>query len=358
MAEFTRPTLAAIVARVQGDIEATLTGASARLRRTPERALGLSLAGASHALHGHMSWLARQVVPSSGMARRMLDLWASAFLQTPLILATPSTGLGTASGTGTVTAGTEFVRLADGALFTADATTAIGGFSDIAITSSATGAAANMEDGELLQLVSPIADVGSTLTIAPGGLTGGTDDETGVALLARLLNNLRNPPKGGGEGDYVAWALETPGVGATRAWEYRGTDGSGNPGTGRVAVTFVLDNHATSLIPDGAAVTAVQTYIDARAPAETFVFAPTPITLGITGTMTPDDATVKAAAVAEVAAMLLRVAEPGGTIPLSQINEAISSAAGETDHVITLPAADATHAFGELAVPPSSWTDA
>jgi uncharacterized phage protein gp47/JayE len=47
--------------------------------------------------------------------------------------------------------------------------------------------------------------------------------------------------------------------------------------------------------------------------------------------------------------MLLRDAEPGGTILISHIREAISIAAGEVDHVLSAPAANVTHASGQLA---------
>ena len=51
----------------------------------------------------------------------------------------------------------------------------------------------------------------------------------------------------------------------------------------------------------------------------------------------------------ELRDMIRRVAEPGGTIPVSKIWEAISIAAGEEKHVVTIPSADVTHDTGEIA---------
>ena len=90
----------------------------------------------------------------------------------------------------------------------------------------------------------------------------------------------------------------------------------------------------------------MQTHIDdpSRRPvtADVTVFAPTAVPMNFTIELTPSDATTKAAVIAELEDLILREAEPGGTILLSHINEAISLAAGETDHILTVPSADVT----------------
>jgi uncharacterized phage protein gp47/JayE len=58
---------------------------------------------------------------------------------------------------------------------------------------------------------------------------------------------------------------------------------------------------------------------------------------------------VQAAVAAELADLLRREAEPGGTILVSHLREAISIAVGETNHVLSSPAADVTHATGQIA---------
>lgn len=347
---FTRPTVPELIARIQDDIEGAVSGVSARIRRTVEYGIARALAGAAHGLHGHLAWLALQVVPGPDMAERFVLLWADRFLEVGRIDAAQATGTATATGSGgTLPAGTEVVRLADGVSYTVDAEVVgvSGTGSTVVMTAVETGLTANMASGETVSLVSPIANVDSVMTIDSAGLTGGVDIETIPALLARLLLSIKNPPLGGARGDYVKWALQVPGV--TRAWEYRGLDGVGNPAAGKVAVTFVRDGDG-SIIPDAGEVAAVQSYLDARAPSQVIVFAPTAVAFDFTASIVPNTAAVQAAAEAEVAAFILRTAEPGATILWSQVNEAISAATGETDHTLTTPAADKAHAYGQLAV--------
>ncbi len=80
----------------------------------------------------------------------------------------------------------------------------------------------------------------------------------------------------------------------------------------------------TDGIPSAATAAAVKTYIDARRPV--------------------------AAVAASLADLIRRQAEPGGTLLISHIREAISTAAGEHDHELISPAADVTHATGHIAV--------
>jgi uncharacterized phage protein gp47/JayE len=89
--------------------------------------------------------------------------------------------------------------------------------------------------------------------------------------------------------------------------------------------------------------------------ADVTVFAPTPVKLDFTISLTPDTTAARAAVQAELEDLLLREAEPedgdgSGTILVSHIREAISLAAGETDHALTAPAADVTLAAGEMSV--------
>jgi uncharacterized phage protein gp47/JayE len=47
--------------------------------------------------------------------------------------------------------------------------------------------------------------------------------------------------------------------------------------------------------------------------------------------------------------LILRDAQPGATLKISHIREAISIAAGEDDYVLTAPAADVAMATGQMA---------
>jgi uncharacterized phage protein gp47/JayE len=64
--------------------------------------------------------------------------------------------------------------------------------------------------------------------------------------------------------------------------------------------------------------------------------------------LTPNTQAVKDAVTAELADLHRREAAPGTIFLLSHIKEAISIAAGETNHVLTVPSADITPATGAI----------
>ncbi len=116
---------------------------------------------------------------------------------------------------------------------------------------------------------------------------------------------------------------------------------------------FVMDDKSGTIIPDASEVQTVQDYLDTVAPitADVTVYAPTPVTVDFTISVTPDTAAVRAAIEAELEAYILREASANGvSFPLSQLNEAISLAEGETDHTMTVPAAAPTFTTGQIAV--------
>ncbi|MDP1682722.1 MAG: baseplate J/gp47 family protein, partial [Burkholderiales bacterium] len=180
-------------------------------------------------------------------------------------------------------------------------------------------------------------------TVTAAGITNGADTEIDASLRARLLKRIQQPPHGGAKYDYEAWALEVAGV--TRVWVY-----PAELGLGTVTVRFARDDDA-SIIPDAAEVTAVQDYINARRPvtAQVTVAAPVAVPRNFTIQLTPNTQVVRDAVTAELTDLIRRESEPGGTILLSHIREAISIAAGETNNVLSAPAADVTHTTGQMA---------
>lgn len=354
---FTRPTLAELITRISTDVESKLNGVNARLRRTVEYVLSRSMAGLTHGMYGHLAWVAEQILPDQA-AERYLLRWADLFGITRLEgvkagqPATASDAI-TVTGTGgTVPLGAIWVRPADGATFTTDAEVGpISGTDTVNVTATEVGASFNMTTGQTLTLETPITNISSDAVVGAGGITEGTDLETLEAVLARLLAILQKPVLGGAPGDHVIWALEVPGV--TRAWEFAGIDGVGNPGIGKVSLTFVRDGDGSgaAIIPDAGEVTAVQDHVQAKSPAEVITFAPTAVNYATTIQLEPNTSPVQAAVEAELADMLLRDAVPGQEVLNSRTNEAISAAEGETDHVLVSPASNKQHAFGELAIP-------
>lgn len=338
---FSRPTLASLITRILAGVRSRLT--ADQMRRSDAEVYARELAGSSHELHGHLQFIAQNVIYDTAESE-YLDRWASIWLTTPRIPAAPAVGFITITGTnGTlVPAGTVFVR-ADGAEYDtdADATIALGS-AVAAITAILPGQAGSASAGTVLSLSTPITGINSDAAVTAAALTGGADIEDDSSLRARLLSRIQQPPHGGTNYDYKNWALEVPGV--TRAWVY-----PNELGLGTVTVRFVRDNDV-SLIPDAGEVAAVQSYIDALRPvtAALTVVAPVPVPLDFTIALTPNTQAVKDAVTVELVDLLNREAQPGGTILLSHIREAISIAAGETNYVMTAPSADVTNTTGNM----------
>ncbi|WVR18344.1 baseplate J-like protein [Bordetella phage PY223] len=341
---FQRPTLTEIIDRTFSDLTSRLNLQGALLRRSVVGVLARVLAGTSHMLHGHLEWIAKQAIPDTAdeWLPRWASIWGIARKEAEFASGNVSF-VGTINGT-IIPSGT-IVKRSDGVEYeTQSDATVSAGAATATVRALQAGSAGNTNAGTALALVFPIAGVNSAATAAAGGITNGSDVEGDDSLRARMLARIQQPPHGGADFDYKAWALEVPGV--TRAWVY-----PLHLGPGTVGITFVRDND-TPIIPDPAEVQAVQDHIDALRPvtAEAVVFAPVAEPLDFTISVTPATAAIKAAIEAELRDLLARESEPGGTLYLSRINEAISIAAGEFDHTLVSPSADVVKATGHLAV--------
>ena len=126
-----------------------------------------------------------------------------------------------------------------------------------------------------------------------------------------------------------------------------------NTGPGTVGLAFVRDNDTPSIIPDAGEVTQVQEYIDERRPitVEFTAFAPATQAVNFTIDLLSEDTTeIRDAVIAELNDLFFREAAPGGTLLISHIREAISIAAGETDHILNAPVANIVAPAGTLLV--------
>jgi len=346
---FNRPDLPTLIERAVADLESRLPGADARLRRSNLNVLARVHAGATHGLYGYLDWLARQILPDTADAE-FLERHAAIWLASGRVPAAYASGQATVTGTdgAVIPAGTVFKRT-DGTAYAVESEATIaGGSAVVTLVAEEVGQDGNADAASALTLDTPIAGVNASATVTADALTGGADIEDDDSLRARLLERIKEPPMGGAKADYVAWAKEVPGI--TRAWCYPGEQGDGT-----VTVRVVRDDDA-SLIPDEAEIAVVQAYIDERRPvaAELFVVAPLAVPVAFEIQLVPATATVKAAVEASLRDLLLREAEPEGgygegKILVSHIREAISLAAGETDHQLIAPVADVTLTVGQMA---------
>ncbi|WP_439861637.1 baseplate J/gp47 family protein [Pseudomonas sp. MBLB4136] len=343
---FIQPTLVELRQQAAADIETYLPGGDARTRRTVSGVLGQALAGAVQGLHANIQARERNFLPDERAEAEGVERWA-ALLGYWYLDATAAAGSLAVSGSSgaVLDAGTR-LQYSDGTVYatTADLTLA-GSSGSVAVSAQALGAAGNLPAGAKLTLLSPVAGINSTLTVEGSGLTGGADQEDLSALRSRVLSRLRLPPMGGSAADYQAWALEGHAA-VTRAWVSPLEQG---PNT--VVVRVVCDNEV-DLIPTTPVLDAVLAYIDSQRPvtAEVFVVAPVAVPLDFEIQLTPDSTALRERVSSALQDLLRREAEPGGTILRTHIAEAISTAVGETDHVLQAPAANVTHAAGEMAV--------
>ncbi len=339
---YSRPTLAQIIERVRTDVLTRLSMDDV-LRRSDAEVYARVIGAVTHGLYGFIDWLSNQLIYDTA-EREYLERWASIWGISREAAAAATGSVTFTKQAGAVIPAGALLQALDGVQYvtTADATESSPTSAAAPVAAVVPAAAGNRATGQTLTLVSPIAGV------QPGALAsalvGGADEESDESLRASLLRRIQQPPQGGAADDYVTWALEVPGV--TRAWVY-----PGELGVGTVVVRFVRDNDV-SPIPDSGEVAAVQAYIDARRPvtAQVTVVAPVavPLNFSISG-LVPDTPTVRAAVEAELADLLLRTAQPGGTILLSHIRAAISAAAGESDYTLVSPTGSVTNTVGNMS---------
>jgi uncharacterized phage protein gp47/JayE len=346
---FATPTLKELRDRIASDIETRVPGADARTRRSILGVLSFVLAAGFYALYGFLSWIARQVLVDTA-EDELLDRHAGIYgiVRDAAVRAQFNVAVTGTNGT-LIPVGTVLAR-ADAEEFTtnADGTIAAGTVT-ITVTARKAGASGNTSVGTSLPFASPISGALTPVVAAAAPATDvvGADEQDDDDLRAEVLARIQNPPQGGAAHDYVAWAKGVPGV--TRAW-------ATSPGVGEVQVYFVRDvDHVdgaswTDIIPSAGEVTAVDDYIDARRPvtADVTVSAPTGTLDAFTIHISPDTATIRAAVEDELDDLYLRAAEPGATIFLSQIREAVSRAAGESDNTVSVPAGNITHASDQM----------
>jgi uncharacterized phage protein gp47/JayE len=154
---FERPTLRTLINRAISDLETTLTGLDARLRRSFENAICFVTAGLAHGLHGHLFYVSRQLFPdlAEGIYLRR---WASIWGVEPN---DPAFAVGTInvdnSGGLDMPAGTLWARV-DGEQFETDTAVLAGvGAVTVTVTAVVSGDDGNTDGGTALAIVTPIA---------------------------------------------------------------------------------------------------------------------------------------------------------------------------------------------------------
>lgn len=341
---FNRPSYPTLAERSTAEIEARLPEARPRLRRSLLGVLGRVVAGLAHGLHGHLAWIADQLLPDTADdIDRHANIWGlerrSAAAAEGMVIFSGEDGAEIPAGTP--------MEADDGVAFeTAESAAIVDGAADVAVVAVDAGVAGNREAGTTLSLTTAIAGVDSQADVGEDGLTGGADAEGDDDLRERVLARIRQPPHGGAEHDYAAWATQVPGVLVSGVWI--------RPlwmGAGTVGVLFIMDDEDNP-IPTDTDVERVEDEIAAERPvtAEVYVVKPTPVTFDLTIELSPDTSAAREAVEAEIRDMIRRTREPGVTIKRTQIHRAIALASGVEDYDIQAPADDVTHEAHEIPV--------
>lgn len=346
---FNTPTLADLRSALTAELEARLPCSDPRLRRSFLGALTAAEAGAVDGLYAYQRWMADQLFPDTAEAAELARwalIWGLA--RKPAEPARGSVMLSGSNGV-TIPAGVEMKRGDGLSYLTTEPGLVTGGSAVIPVQAMDAGPDGNTAAGSALALVTPIAGVVSRGSVTAEGLAGGTAAEGDSSLRARLLARIRQPPHGGADFDYLTWALdrEAHGQPVTRAWVF-----PQELGLGTVTLRFMADGATGDGIPDPTMVALVAAHVEAMRPvtAEVLVLAPEaqPIAFEIEGLL-PDTPAIRAAVEAELRDLILREAVPGGTLLVSHVREAISIAAGETDHGLVAPVGNVTVGPGEIS---------
>jgi uncharacterized phage protein gp47/JayE len=361
---YTRPTLTALQSSVASDIAAQLSGADALLRFSNLGITGRAQAGLANLHYGYLDWIATQAVPFTS-TDEFLEGWA-ALKGVFRLPARPASGSITFTGVaGTVIPSGAGVVRSDGSAYTTTEAATIGVGGTVTVTATAnpdptglTGAFGNTVQGAVMTLSQSIAGVQSN-GIASAEFKGGLDLESNDSLRSRMLTAYQQPPQGGGNSDYEAWAKQAPGV--TRAWCV--PNGFG-PGT--VVIYAMKDvvqaafggfpqgtNGVAAAEPRGIAATGdqlgVADYLFGLQATVGLVYVaapiPHPVDLAVQGL----PAGLQAAASAAVQGVLRAQGVPGGTLPFGNIWSAIANVAAGNYFTVT-PATDIICSTGQLPV--------
>lgn len=135
------------------------------------------------------------------------------------------------------------------------------------------GTKANLSTGSILTWISPPIGISSTITLT-SALQKARDAESDMELLARLLQRIQNPQRGGTAADYRFWAENSFNVltGAAldifRAYTYPLRDGLGT-----VDECATLNGSGTARAPSAALIAALQAYLNFVRPVTAVVTA-------------------------------------------------------------------------------------
>ena len=241
----------------------------------------------------------------------------------------------------TIPAGTA-VSTEDGLGYTTDEDVFVSGAeASIFITATREGEAYNLENNTILIMSTDDEAIEGVSEL----VSGGSDVEDDESYRTRIKLNLRNPPSGGTESDWIRWTLDFPD-------KQVGTVTAEKTATGEVTVyPTIIDNENN--IPTTTDVSNIKSYLENFRPIGTELIVKRAAAVNVPITFTElnvNDSAVQANIREALINLFNDRAKVGQTFRLSWITEAIGNAIGENYHLLAAPTADIAITAGQLAV--------
>ncbi len=329
------PAPGVISARAASLFEQMLPGIDARSDNTVATSVTRVTELAAQDLYFQQGYYAQQLMPDT--ATDWLPLHGAEW-GVPRIQPSAAGGniLVTGVADGTIPAGVQFTSPAK-VLYTSTAATTLSGAGtgSLSVVADVSGAAGNLPAGTVMTVVSPVAQLAPQKgAVDSSGVTGGLDLESIESWRARILAQIRTEPSGGDYGDYVKWIGEAlPGA--------IGVCPPAACGGGVVNCAFVLPGPTA---PTAEEIAVVQAYVESQAPVTAqpniTVAAATLQPVNISLQLRPNTVTIQAAAAEALALFFQQNQTIGGTLYMSALDEALSTADGELYHERLAPLAD------------------
>lgn len=229
-----------------------------------------------------------------------------------------------------------------GVAYTTDSAVTLAGGAVAPVTAVLAGVGGNLAGGAVLTLASPIGGLApQSGAVDLNGLAGGVGIEALESWRVRILSRIRQQLMGGAPADYEAWVQQaSPGayLSVQPAWVGLGTVG-------------LLVAMRGPLVPTPSQLAAIAAYVAPRKPvtAQVVVVPASLLAVDVSLHLSPDTVAIRAATLAALGLFFDQDAAIGGTIFISRLDAAISSASGEYSHERALPAADV--AMGATQMP-------
>jgi uncharacterized phage protein gp47/JayE len=177
-------------------------------------------AAAATQIHKHVESVRNDVMPNRADDVGITE-WGEEVKGIPRKSATPArkTAAGRVRGlaAATATSGEQLIHESSGLLFTMNTNVTIPGaapnnYVDADIVAVSTGSATRLKAGEILKFVNSIPNIETNVVLVKDLDEDGFDREQFGAYRSRVLASFSGKAAGGTQDEFVAWALEVPGV--------------------------------------------------------------------------------------------------------------------------------------------------